>query len=267
MLSFFAVDELIIMLLLSTKKICHASALQPFYAQETLPKHVHGINCHSTSAEPVQIICLLDCSASMEALTKDTIENYNSFLENLRKKSGKVEITTVLFSDDCEMLVKAIDLDRVPNLTSREYSTHGATALLDAVGSTIIETANRLEKNHICPAKRRVLFLIMTDGEENTSKRFGMDAVKEIVENATNDYGWNFIFLGANIDAVSVASTLGIKSQHAMDYAYSSAGIQQSFSYMYAASSEVREKGGLSEKWKDNCQKFENPNIIMGRNK
>ena len=125
------------------------------------------------------------------------------------------------------------------------------TALLDAVGRTIMDTAGRMEKEGICPEKRRVIFFIMTDGQENDSKEYDRASVKAMIETATKEYNWNFIFMGANIDSVSEAASIGIDSKHAVDYDYNGAGIRQSFDRMDAAVSEMRETGTVGDQWKD----------------
>ena len=215
-----------------------------------MPIHEHTENCENTNAEPVQIICILDRSGSMNSLTEDTIGGYNSFLEKQKKESGKAAVTTVLFDDKYEKIVDNIDLENTPELTSKEYYARGTTALLDAVGRTIMETAGNMEKEGICPAKRRVLVIIMTDGKENSSIEYNKSSVKSMIETTTNDYKWNYIFMGANIDSVSEAGSIGIQAHHAANYAHNREGVRKSFDQMDAAASEVREKGEVSEDWK-----------------
>ena len=219
--------------------------------QNILPVHEHTESCDNTEAEPVQIICILDRSGSMSKLAEDTIGGYNSFLEQQKKEPGKAEVTTIIFDDKYEKIVDAVDLKKVPELTSAEYYARGNTALLDAVGRTIMEVAGKMEKERICPAKRRVLVLIMTDGKENASEEYDKGTVKSLIESTTNEYKWNYIFMGANIDSVSEAASIGIKSHHAADYAHNRAGIRESFSKMGAAAREMRETGEVSEDWKN----------------
>ena len=217
--------------------------------QDVLPKHKHTEKCEDTSAEPVQIICILDRSGSMRSLAEDTIGGYNSFLEKQRKESGKAAVTTVLFDDKYEKIVDNIDLEITPELTSAEYYARGTTALLDAVGRTIMETAGNMEKEGICPAKRRVLIIIMTDGLENASIEYNKSSVKSMIEATTKDYKWNYIFMGANIDSVAEATSIGIRADHAANYKHTQAGVRKSFEQMDAAASELREKGEISESW------------------
>lgn len=218
--------------------------------QQVLPLHEHSAACEQTSAEPLQIICILDRSGSMRDLAGDTIGGYNSFLDKQKKEPGRAEVTTVLFDNQYEMVVKGVNLADVPALTPAEYYARGTTALLDAVGMTLTEVAGKMAKEGVCPAKRRVVVLIMTDGKENASKEYNKLKVKAMIEKATNDYKWNFVFMGANIDSVAEASSLGISSRHAVDYSADKAGVQTSFARMEAAVNDVRETGSVSEDWK-----------------
>ena len=138
----------------------------------------------------------------------------------------------------------------MPELTSKQYYARGTTALLDAVGRTLAETAGKMEKENICPAKRRVLVLIMTDGLENASREYTKAAVKAMIDKATADYKWNFIFMGANIDSVGEAAAIGISADHAADFEQNSDGMQKSFARMNAAASAVRESGNVGDSWK-----------------
>lgn len=207
--------------------------------------HKHNADCEKTQAEPVQIICILDRSGSMSNLAADTIGGYNSFIEQQKTKAGTAEVTTVLFDDQYEKISDATDINAVPELTSEQYYARGTTALLDAVGRTITETLSRLESKKICPAKRRVLVMIMTDGYENASKEFTKAKVKALVEATTKDYDWNYIFIGANIDAASEAGGIGIDRKHAANYKPTSEGVKESFAIMREAADEVRERGTL----------------------
>ncbi|MBR5381117.1 MAG: VWA domain-containing protein, partial [Oscillospiraceae bacterium] len=212
-----------------------------------LPPHEHTESCELTSAEPVQIVCILDRSGSMRALAGDTIGGYNSFLDKQRKEPGEAEVTTVLFDDKYELIGAGVPLAEAPELTPATYYARGTTALLDAVGRTIMETAGRMEKEGVCPAKRRVLFLIMTDGLENASREYDKASVKAMIEAATQEYHWNFVFMGANIDSVAEASSMGISAQHAVNYTHDRKGVAAAFECMEAAAREVREEGRVGE--------------------
>ena len=147
-------------------------------------------------------------------------------------------------------VVDAEDIKKVPELTDKEYYARGMTALLDAVGRTVTDTFGRMNHAGICPAKRRVLFLIMTDGKENHSREYTKADVKAMIEKATQEYKWNFIFMGANMDSVSEAASIGISADHAVNFAHDSAGVRQSFARMSEATTEMRESGTVGEDWK-----------------
>lgn len=212
-----------------------------------LPEHKHSDACEKTSAEPVQIVCILDRSGSMSKLAADTIGGYNSFIAQQKEKSGAAQVTVVLFDDQYEKILDAVDLQTVPELTSAQYFARGNTALMDAVGRTIVETLANMERDGVCPAKRHVLFLIMTDGYENASKEFSKPDVKALVEGTTKNYNWNYVFIGANIDAASEATSIGISGRHALKYEADSAGVRKSFERMNSAAEEVRERGTLDK--------------------
>ena len=216
-------------------------------AEKVLPQHKHTADCEKTSAEPVQIICILDRSGSMQRLTDDVIGGYNSFLDKQKKESGAAEVTTVLFDDQYEKIGNAVDIQKAENLTSAIYYARGSTALMDAVGKTITETLGQMEKNKICPAKRRVLVMIMTDGLENASKEYNKARVKSLIDATTKNYQWNYIFLGANIDSAAEADSIGISGRHAANFSSDSVGIQESFNRMDEAAKEVRKKGSVDK--------------------
>ena len=218
---------------------------KPPVVQNVLPEHKHNADCEKTSAEPVQLICILDRSGSMAPLAGDTIGGYNSFLQKQRNEPGKAEVTTILFDDQYEKVADGGDLQKITDLTAKEYYARGTTALLDAVGKTIMETLGRMERDNICPAKRRVLIMIMTDGKENASKEYNKATVKSMIEQTTKDYNWNYIFIGANIDSVAEAGSIGIGARHARNYSPDSKGVADTFSQMNEAAREVRAKGSV----------------------
>ena len=224
---------------------------EPTPPSKTLLKHEHTADCEKTSAEPVQIICILDRSGSMSNLTSDTIGGYNSFIEKQKQETGKAEVTTVLFNNRYQKITDAVDLQEVPTLTNKEYYASGTTALLDAVGSTIADTLGKMESQGICPAKRRVLIMIMTDGLENASQEYRKAEVKSMIEQTTKDYNWNYIFMGANIDSAAEATAIGIDANFAADYSADGAGIERSFEQMDTAAKEVRKRGKVNKDWNE----------------
>lgn len=210
-----------------------------------LPKHKHKDTCNDTTAEPVQIICILDRSGSMANLANDTIGGYNSFLAKQKENSGEAEVTTVLFDNEYELIADAVNLKEIADLDSETYYARGTTALLDAVGRTITSVLGKMDKDGICPEKRRVLVMIMTDGLENASTEYKKATVKSLIEETTENYKWNYIFMGANIDSAQEASAIGIKPRHAMNYSADSEGVANSFARMSEAADEVRDSGSL----------------------
>ncbi|MBQ6975777.1 MAG: VWA domain-containing protein [Selenomonadaceae bacterium] len=223
----------------------------PTVTKNVLPEHKHTAACENTGAEPVQIICILDRSGSMQPLTEDVIGGYNSFLEKQKKEEGAAEVTTILFDDKYEKIADAVNLSSAENLTPSIYYARGNTALMDAVGRTITTTLGEMEKNNICPAKRRVLIMIMTDGLENASTEYSKARVKELIESTTKEYNWNYVFIGANIDSAAEANSIGIGARHAANYSPDSEGVRDSFNRMDEAAKDVRQKGSVSENWGD----------------
>lgn len=163
-----------------------------------------------------EIIFLLDRSGSMSGLENDTIGGYNGFLKS-QCKLGKTLLTTVLFDDKYEILHNGVDASEV-TLTEKEYFTRGSTALLDAVGKTILDVGFRM--SHIPEENRpgKIIFVITTDGMENSSKEFTYDRVSDMITIQQKIYHWEFIFMGANIDVVKESHKLGISPQMAFSY-------------------------------------------------
>lgn len=173
-----------------------------------------------------EIVFILDRSGSMKHLTSDTIGGFNSFIDEQKKVDGEALLTTILFDDEYEILHNGVNLKVVKPLTTNEYSVRGFTALLDAIGKTINEVGDRLSKTKEEERPSKVIFIITTDGEENSSKEFKQEQVKSMIENQTNNYNWQFIFLGANIDAVATAQRYGINANLAHTYTANSVGTQ-----------------------------------------
>lgn len=179
-----------------------------------------------------EIVFILDRSGSMGGLERDTIGGYNSMLERQKKEEGEAVLSTVLFDDKIEVLHDRKDLYDVKPITNSDYYVRGCTALLDAVGGTIQHIGN-VHKN--MPADQRpekTLFIITTDGMENASKEYTYSKVKKLVEEKKKKYHWEFVFLGANIDAVEVAGRFGVAKNRAVRYECDSAGTELNFKVM-----------------------------------
>ena len=173
-----------------------------------------------------EIIFILDASGSMTNLAADTIGSFNSLIEEQKKDPGETYITTVLFNNYHNVLHNHISVKDVEPITQKDYLTFGTTALLDTVGKTIDNIGERLFNTDECERPEKVIFVIITDGLENSSKEYTKAKVKEMIEHQQSKYSWTFMFLGANMDAVSEGSSLGIDSNYSKTYTASSIGTE-----------------------------------------
>ena len=171
-----------------------------------------------------ELVFILDRSGSMSDLTSDTIGGFNSMIENQKEEPGEAYVTTVLFDNEYEVLHNYLPLQEIKPMTDKEYFARGTTALLDAVGLTINAVGSRLNVTPEEERPEKVILVITTDGMENASHEFSHQQVKEMITHQQDKYSWNFIFLGANVDAVCEASKLGIDSDFARNYTADSAG-------------------------------------------
>ncbi|MCR8847465.1 VWA domain-containing protein [Rossellomorea sp. SC111] len=191
--------------------------------------------------EHTEIIFLLDRSGSMRGLEQETIRGYNSFIEKQRQLTGQTLVTTVLFDDKVEQLWSGMEAGKV-RLTREEYFVRGCTALMDAVGKTIIEVGHRL--SHMAEEERpgKVIFVITTDGMENASVEFSAIQVKELISHQQERYNWEFIFLGANINAAEEAMNIGIDIGNAYQFKASSKGVEAMYDVVSEAVLDKRNK-------------------------
>jgi len=204
-----------------------------------------------------ELVFILDRSGSLGGLESDTIGGFNSMLAKQQAEEGECRMTTVLFDNEYEVLHDRIDIKAVSPITSKEYFVRGATALLDAVGKSI-NKINAVQKNTAEEFRaEKVLFVITTDGMENASKEFSYNKVKSMVE-AQKELGWEFIFLGANIDAVEVASQFGIAANRAQSFHNDSQGIAQNFASLAGAVSQMRQAtvgaASINDDWNKEIQ-------------
>lgn len=197
-----------------------------------------------------ELVFILDRSGSMCGLEADTIGGFNSMLERQKKEAGEARVTTVLFDDQYELLHDRIDLQGVAPITDREYYVRGCTALLDAMGRTIQKIAG--VQKQTAPEQRadHVMFVITTDGYENASREYTADQIRRMVEQQKEKYGWEFLFLGANIDAISTAQRFGIAPERAVNYHADSEGTRLNYETVACAMSAVRSGRKLTEDWK-----------------
>ena len=187
-----------------------------------------------------ELVFILDRSGSMAGLEGDTIGGFNAMIEKQRGEPGEAVISTVLFDNETEVIHDRIPLDRVPRLTEKEYYVRGCTALLDAVGGAIHHIGNVHKYAREEDRPEKTLFVITTDGMENASRRYTYDKVKAMIERQREKYGWEFLFLGANIDAAREAARFGIRADCAADYHADSIGTEAVYESVCEAVCQVR---------------------------
>ncbi len=198
-----------------------------------------------------ELVFILDKSGSMSGLESDTIGGYNAMLKKQQEEPGEAIVTTVLFDDNYELLHDRINIKGICPITEKEYFVGGCTALLDAIGKTIHKIGN--VQRHTGEKQRadKVMFVITTDGMENASREYTPEKIKEMVERQKEKYGWEFIFLGANIDAISTAARFGISADRAANYHADSAGTRLNYEAVSHAVSELRASRPITDSWKD----------------
>ena len=198
-----------------------------------------------------EIVFILDRSGSMAGLERDTIGGFNAMLEKQRQGEGTALVSTVLFCNDSAVIHDRVDARDVLPLTQKEYFVYGCTALLDAVGGAIHHIGNVHKYAREEDRPERTLLVITTDGMENASRRYSARRVKEMIQRQKEKYGWEFLFLGANIDAVETAGHLGIAPDRAVNYHCDSEGTRLNYEVVGQAVAAVRCSAPLDEHWKD----------------
>jgi uncharacterized protein YegL len=188
-----------------------------------------------------EIIFLIDRSGSMAGLESDTVGGFNAFVKKQCEIEGETILTTVLFDDEYEVLWSGIDA-RQAKLTEDEYFVRGTTALLDAVGKTILDVGYRLAKTNEDRRPAKVIFVITTDGMENASCEFTYGKVKELIQHQQEKYNWEFIFMGANIDAAKEADSLGIDIENSYNFEASHKGVENMYEMISESITEKRMK-------------------------
>lgn len=176
-----------------------------------------------------ELVFILDRSGSMSGLESDTIGGFNSMLKKQKAEPGEAVVTTVLFDSTYELLHDRFPMEQVKPITDKDYFTMGCTALLDAVGSAIQKTINA--QKHMLPDMRaeKVIFVIITDGLENSSVEYSYKDIKRMINHQKNQYGWEFMFLGANMDAVAEAARFGVTADRAVTYECDSEGLELTY--------------------------------------
>ncbi len=202
-----------------------------------------------------EMIFIMDRSGSMKNLVADTIGGYNSMIERQKTEDGPATVTTVLFDHQYEVPIDNADIKSVPPLTEKEYYARGTTALLDAIGMTIQHIAARQATEENTNTPRKTVIVIITDGMENASREYSLATVKDMVERQKRDFGWEFVFMGANIDAISVAGGMGIDASHAANYHADGLGTTMNFAAVGTMFTSVRKGHAVSEDWKQDIDK------------
>ena len=202
-----------------------------------------------------ELVFILDKSGSMAGLESDTIGGYNAMLAKQKKEDGEAYVTTVLFDSGYELLHDRINIRGVAPITEEDYVVCGSTALLDAIGKTIRKIARA--QAHTAEAERagKVIFVITTDGLENASRSYTYPKIREMIALERDTYGWEFIFLGANMDAVATAAEYGIKADRAANFSADHSGVNLNFETVHEVVSTFRSGRAIREDWKDNLEK------------
>ena len=197
-----------------------------------------------------EIVFILDRSGSMSGLEADTIGGFNSLIEKQKNAEGEALISTVLFDNTSEVIHDRVSVQSINPMTRDDYTVRGCTALLDAIGGAIhhIENVHKYARNEDVP--EHTLFVITTDGMENASRRYDGEKVKKMIERQKEKYGWEFLFLGANIDAVETARHFGISEDRAVNYHSNSEGTQLNYEVLSEAICAVRCSAPLGAGWK-----------------
>ena len=187
-----------------------------------------------------EVVFILDRSGSMSGLEADTIGGFNSMISKQKKEDGEAVISTVLFDDQQEVVYDRQPVKMVEPMTDRQYYVRGCTALLDAIGGAIHHIGNVHKYAREEDRPEKTMFIITTDGMENTSRFYTYDRVKYMVERQKEKYGWEFPFLGANIDAISVAARFGINADRAINYECDQVGTSLNYQVMSETITAVR---------------------------
>ena len=198
-----------------------------------------------------ELVFILDRSGSMSGLEADTIGGFNAMIEKQKKEDGECYISTVLFDNVSEVLHDRVRLSEIKPMTDREYTVRGCTALIDAIGGAIHHIGNihKYARPEDVPA--HTMFIITTDGMENASQRYSSEQVKKMIERQKKRYGWEFLFIGANIDAVETARRYGIDEDRAVNYHADAKGTGILYESVACAVSNVRSCAPLDNSWRD----------------
>ena len=202
-----------------------------------------------------EMVFILDRSGSMAGLERDTIGGFNSMIERQKGEDGEALVSTVLFDNESTVIHDRVDLRRIEPLTDRQYYVGGCTALIDAIGGAIHHIGNVHKYAREEDVPEHTVFIITTDGMENASHRYSSDEVKAMVNRQKEKYGWEFLFLGANIDAVETAARFGISRDRAVNFHNDEIGVQLNYRTVGEAVCQVRRSAPIGAGWKSEIEK------------
>ena len=199
-----------------------------------------------------EVVFILDRSGSMSGYEDDTIGGFNSTIEKQKseEENGKALISTVLFDNTCEVIHDRVDINEIEKLTRKEYYVRGCTALFDAIGGAINHIGNIHKYARKEDVPNNTIFVIITDGMENASREYTKGQVKDLIKRQQEKYGWEFIFLGANIDSAETAESIGIRRERAVDYTQDAKGFDASYKSVHCAIAGVRKCGSMDNHWR-----------------
>lgn len=202
-----------------------------------------------------ELVFILDRSGSMAGLESDTIGGFNAMIEKQKKETGEVYVSTVLFDNISDVLHDRLRLSEIPKMTDKDYEVRGCTALVDAIGGAIhhISNIHKYARPEDVPA--RTLFIITTDGMENASHRYTASQVRQMIAERKQKYGWEFLFIGANIDAVQTAADFGIDENRAVNYHADELGTQVLYETLTAPISAMRTGSAIPDGWDSEIKK------------
>ena len=202
-----------------------------------------------------ELVFILDRSGSMSGLEADTIGGFNAMLEKQKKQDGKCYVSTILFDDESKVLHDRKELQEVPKMTEDDYTVRGCTALMDALGGAIHHIGNIHKYARPDDVPANTMFIITTDGMENASRIYSSDKVKQMIKHQKEKYGWEFLFIGANIDAVETAARYGIDESRAVNYRADAKGTKVLYQTVATAVVNMRANQKLDKNWNEEIQK------------